>query len=57
MSSGSPLYDLRSRVIHLGVAFYFIKISVTMLVAAFALGAYVMLAQVRLCPELPRISI
>ncbi|CAL4979043.1 unnamed protein product [Urochloa decumbens] len=46
MYSGSPLYNRRSRMVHLGIAFYLLSISVTSLIAAFALGAYVVLAPV-----------
>lgn len=46
MASGSSLYNLRSRIMHLGTAFYFIKISVTSLAAAFAIGTYMMISPV-----------
>ncbi|XP_044421869.1 ankyrin-1 isoform X1 [Triticum aestivum] len=46
MSSGSSLYNLRSRIMHLGTAFYFIKISLTSLAAAFAIGTYMMISPV-----------
>ncbi|CAN6373329.1 unnamed protein product [Urochloa humidicola] len=46
MCSGSPLYNRRSRVVHLGTASYLLTISITSLIAAFALGAYVVLAPV-----------
>jgi hypothetical protein len=46
MHSGSPLFNTRSRIMHLGTAFYLIPISITCLAAAFALGAYVVLAPV-----------
>lgn len=46
MASGSSLYNLRSRIMHLGMAFYFIKISVTSLAAAFAIGTYMMISPV-----------
>ncbi|CAN6381956.1 unnamed protein product [Urochloa humidicola] len=46
MCSGTPLYNRRSRIVHLGIAFYLLAISITSLIAAFALGAYVVLAPV-----------
>uniref|UniRef100_M8BDC4 Uncharacterized protein n=1 Tax=Aegilops tauschii TaxID=37682 RepID=M8BDC4_AEGTA len=46
MSSGSPLYNIRSRKMHLGMAFYFMKISLASLVAAFAIGTYMMISPV-----------
>jgi len=46
MFSGSPMFDPRSRSMHLHAAYYFLSISITCLVAAFALGAYVVLAPV-----------
>ena len=46
MYSGTPLLNPLSRQIHLGTAFYLLSISLTSLAAAFALGAYVVLAPV-----------
>jgi hypothetical protein len=46
MHSGSPLLNPRSRQIHLAAAFYLLSISISSLTAAFALGAYVVLAPV-----------
>jgi hypothetical protein len=46
MQSGSPLFNPRSRKMHLRTAFYLVSISITCLAAAFALGAYVVLAPV-----------
>ncbi|XBI50611.1 hypothetical protein VPH35_113994 [Triticum aestivum] len=46
MSSGSPMHNPRSRELHFGMAFFFLTISITGLVAAFALGTYTMLAPV-----------
>ncbi|XP_037451123.1 ankyrin repeat-containing protein At5g02620-like [Triticum dicoccoides] len=46
MSSGSPLVHPRSRTTHLIIAYYLLSTSVTSLVAAFALGTYMMLAPV-----------
>ncbi|VAI51973.1 unnamed protein product [Triticum turgidum subsp. durum] len=46
MFSGSPMHNPQSRLVHLGTAFGFMSISITCLIAAFALGTYMMLAQV-----------
>jgi hypothetical protein len=46
MRSGNPLLNLWSRRTNLGIASYFVSISVTCLAAAFALAAYVVLAPV-----------
>jgi hypothetical protein len=46
MYSGSPLLNPRSRRMHLRTAFYLLLNSITSLAAAFALGAYVVLAPV-----------
>ncbi|XP_044410229.1 ankyrin repeat-containing protein At5g02620-like [Triticum aestivum] len=46
MSSGSPMHNPQSRELHFGMAFGFLSISITGLVAAFALSTYTMLAPV-----------
>lgn len=46
MSSGSPLHNTRTRKLNLRMAFYFMLISITSLVVAFAIGIYMMLAPV-----------
>jgi hypothetical protein len=46
MLSGSPLFDPRSRIMHLGIALYLVSISITCLAAAFTLCAYVVLTPV-----------
>lgn len=46
MFSGSPMFNTRSRKTHLTAAFYLVSISITSLVAAFANGAYMVLAPV-----------
>ncbi|KAF7092291.1 hypothetical protein CFC21_094791 [Triticum aestivum] len=46
MSSGSPMHNPRSRAMNISMAFAFMDVSVTSLVAAFALGTYTMLAPV-----------
>lgn len=46
MSSGSPMIDLRSRTFNLSMAFRFMAISVTSLIAAFTLATYMILAPV-----------
>uniref|UniRef100_A0A8R7UWA8 PGG domain-containing protein n=1 Tax=Triticum urartu TaxID=4572 RepID=A0A8R7UWA8_TRIUA len=44
MSSGSPIRHPRSRIEHLRIAYYLMSVSVTSLVAAFALATYTILA-------------
>ena len=46
MRPGNPLLNLWSRRTNLGIASYFVSISITCLAAAFALAAYVVLAPV-----------
>jgi hypothetical protein len=46
MYSGTPMLQTQSRVMHLIAAYFLMEISVTSLVAAFAFGAYMMLAPV-----------
>jgi len=46
MHSGSPLLNPRSRKMHFVISSYLVLISITSLTAAFALGAYVVLAPV-----------
>ncbi|XP_048551904.1 ankyrin-3-like [Triticum urartu] len=46
MISGSPLYSLNVRANNLSMAFHCLSVSITSLVAAFALGTYMLLAPV-----------
>jgi len=59
MRSGNPLLNLWSHRTNLGIASYFVSISITCLAAAFALAAYVVLAPVaqNTCPHLSRTAI
>jgi hypothetical protein len=46
MQSGNPVFNPQSRKMHLSIAFNLVSFSITCLTAAFALGAYVVLAPV-----------